>query len=80
MRGEYLLNIYFQNKIMNRLIEAGAFSKERSIELSNIRKGLNFKYLLKKNVVVESYGRYYLNQDIYEEFKVHKFKRGHFIK
>lgn len=75
MRGEHLIQIRIQDKIVKELIRNEAYTKSSAISLS-LRKGINFKFLIRKNVIEESEGKYFLNLDVWEKFKNHKLRRG----
>ncbi len=76
MRGEHLIQINIQNKIINQLISEGAFSKQTASSLHNVRKGVNFRFLIRKGVIVEYNEKYYLNRSQLAVLEKSKVMRG----
>ncbi len=75
MRGENLINIEIQNRIIAKLEENNAYCKNSAIDL-NVRKGINFTFLCKKNVIVKYNDKYYLDVDNYNQFRKRIIRRG----
>lgn len=69
------MQIHIQNKIIQELKEANACTEETSIRLSNVRKGINFNFLIRNEVIVQGKNGYYLNEVIWDNFKNYSIKR-----